>query len=100
MLDYQTVLYSNGYDKQPESHGTIKVLVQTRCEVDIMFRNEWVKKIPQHGDFFTIQKNVFAHKHRLKNKVNYNHFHNILRLFDVLPNCPFTTSETMDNYYL
>ena len=23
-----------------------------------------------------------------------NHFHNILRLFDVLPNVPFTTSET------
>ena len=26
---------------------------------------------------------------------SYNHFHNILRLFDVLPNFPFTTSETM-----
>ena len=25
----------------------------------------------------------------------YNHFHNILRLFDVLPNFPVTTSETM-----
>ena len=24
----------------------------------------------------------------------YNHFHNILRLFDVLPNFPFTPSET------
>ena len=30
----------------------------------------------------------------------YNHFHNILRLFDVLTNFPFTTSETMRNYYL
>ena len=30
----------------------------------------------------------------------YNHFHNILRLFDVLPNFPFTTSETMGDYYL
>ena len=29
-----------------------------------------------------------------------NHFHNILRLFDVLPNFLFTTSETMRNYYL
>ena len=29
-----------------------------------------------------------------------NHFHNSLRLFDVLPNFPFTTSETMDDYYL
>ena len=29
-----------------------------------------------------------------------NHFHNILRLFDVLPNFPLTTSETMRDYYL
>ena len=27
-------------------------------------------------------------------------FHNILRLLDVLPNFPFTTSETMGDYYL
>ena len=37
-----------------------------------------------------ISKNVQA---------THNHFHNILGLFDVLPNFPFTTSETMD-YYL
>ena len=30
----------------------------------------------------------------------FNHFHNILRLFDVLPNFPFTTSETMRDYHL
>ena len=30
----------------------------------------------------------------------YNQFHNILRLLDVLPNIPFTTSETMGDYYL
>ena len=30
----------------------------------------------------------------------YNQFHNILRLFNILPNFAFTTSETMDNYYL
>ena len=29
-----------------------------------------------------------------------NQFYNILRLFDVLPNFPFTTSETMCDYYL
>ena len=32
--------------------------------------------------------------------VFYNHFHNILRHFDVLPNFSFTTSETMRDYYL
>ena len=30
----------------------------------------------------------------------YNQFHNILRLFDVLLNFPFTTSETMCDYSL
>ena len=30
----------------------------------------------------------------------YNHFHNILRLFDVLPTFLSTTSETMRDYYL
>ena len=28
----------------------------------------------------------------------YYHFHNILRLFDVLPNFPFTTSKTKRDY--
>ena len=30
----------------------------------------------------------------------YYHFHNILRLFDVLPNFPFPTSKTIRDYYL
>ena len=29
----------------------------------------------------------------------FNQVHNILRLFDVLPNFPFTTSETMREYW-
>ena len=35
-----------------------------------------------------------------KQNFAYNHFHNILRLFDVLPNFPFTPNETMCDYYL
>ena len=31
---------------------------------------------------------------------NYEHFHNSLRLDDVLPNVPLSTSETMRDYYL
>ena len=30
----------------------------------------------------------------------YNQVHNILRLANVLPNFPFTASETIDDYYL
>ena len=29
-----------------------------------------------------------------------NHFHNILRLLDVLPNVPLTTTEPMHEYLL
>ena len=35
---------------------------------------------------------LFVHTH--------NQFQNILRLYNVLPNFPFTGSETMCNYYL
>ena len=37
----------------------------------------------------------------LKSKENFadNHFHNILRLFHILPNFPFTTSESIRDYY-
>ena len=35
-----------------------------------------------------------------KKKYSYNQFRNILRLFDVLPNFSFTTSETIDDYYM
>ena len=41
-------------------------------------------------------ENLEAFKNVLK---SCNHFHNILRLFDVLPNFPFPTSETMGDYY-
>ena len=34
------------------------------------------------------------------NLYDYNHFPNILRFFDVLPNFLFITGETMCNYYL
>ena len=33
-------------------------------------------------------------------EIFWNHFHNILRLFDVLSNFPFTTNEMMRGYYL
>ena len=38
----------------------------------------------------------------VKPKINdlHNHFHNILRLFDVLSNFAYTPSETMLDYYL
>ena len=46
------------------------------------------------------KKRKFDPGGRRKIGKSYNQFHNILKLFDVLPNFPFTTSETMDDYYL
>ena len=45
---------------------------------------------------------IVAVNRDMKSKRNFahNHFHNILRVFDVLPNLAFTTSETMCDYYL
>ena len=37
---------------------------------------------------------------RQPNESCYNHFQNSLKLFDVLTSFPFTTSETMRDYYL
>ena len=39
---------------------------------------------------------VFHHYYHLYG--SYNDFHNILRLFDILPNFPFTISETKLDY--
>ena len=36
----------------------------------------------------------------VKKKDYYNYFHNILKIFDVLANFLFTTSEMMRDYYL
>ena len=35
----------------------------------------------------------------LKDISSYNHIHNILRLFDDLPNFPYIASKTMCDYY-
>ena len=36
----------------------------------MIFRQEWAKKIRQHGEFSTKQKQVLADKHRNKIKVS------------------------------
>ena len=48
--------------------------------------------------YFLYRNVVF--KLRNNQDLSRNQLHNILRLFDVLPNFPFTTSEKMRDYYL
>ena len=51
-----------------------------------------------------VEKDLMKHHDQIKSffTVNYiyNQLHDILRLFDVLPNFPFTPSEKMGDYYL
>ena len=37
---------------------------------------------------------------KIRELTTFNQFHNILRLFNVLPNFPFTAGEVMGGYYL
>ena len=49
----------------------------------------------------TVLANLAVNKDiKSKRKFVDNYFHNILRLFDILLNFRFTTSETMGDYYL
>ena len=59
--------------------------------------NFWIK-LTQKGYFRTKKMKITIEFYIFK--LIYNHFHNNLRLFDVLPNFPITTSETMCDYYL
>ena len=55
-----------------------------------------IKRIPR----FAIKRIPVNKNKKAKENVADNQFHSILRLFDVLVNFPFTTSETMCGYYL
>ena len=58
-----------------------------------------IKKILSYISQF-LKNLVFNKKQKAKENFADNQIHNILRLFDVLPNFPSTTSETMGDYYL
>ena len=68
--------------------------------------NSTIELVNENGKVKTSRStwNVFAHQNSfflcLSLVITYNQFHNILRLFDVLPNFSFTTSATMGDYYL
>ena len=64
-------------------------LKKSEAAIHMISRQNWLWK------FCNFQRSLLS-----LNLEIYNRFHNILRLFDVLPNFPFTTSEMMDHYYL
>ena len=67
-----------------------------------LFFHEYPRFTEQHVKGVTISLFPFYHSHLLHRHldISCNQFHNILELFDVLPNFPFTTAETMCDYYL
>ena len=71
----------------------------TTFHLKLTILNFW-SKFTQKGYFWSKTDQVNMAIEFCIFELTYNHFHNILRLFNVLPNFPFTTSETMDDYYL
>ena len=67
--------------------------------VDKWSNSELISNRHHYWKFLPLQTPTFCEL-RLNMNWAYNHFHNILRLSDVLPNFPFTKSETMRDYYL
>ena len=61
------------------------------------YKNDLIKI--NNLDFTDIVLNDKSRSMRGTQKVTENAFHSILRLFDVLPNFPFITSETMRDYH-
>ena len=59
----------------------------------LVFGSRWLCSVSITSENFEFRK----YKTYLQSD---NQFHNILSLFDVLPNFPFNTSETMGDYYL
>ena len=63
----------------------------------------WLITVDLHNMNDTIRRVCFRYKvfsFQFTAIKSYDRFHNILRLFDVLKNFPFTTSETLRDYRL
>ena len=66
-----------------------------------LVNNKFYKEFIQNpSGYFFGSASAKPKKEVMEKNLIYNQFHNILRLFDVLPNFPFTTSETIGDYYL
>ena len=53
----------------------------------------------RNKSFYSVEKLLKWLIIKLSLTIFHNHGHNILRLFDVLPNFPFTTGETKRDYW-
>ena len=73
-------------DERSSRRKHVHVFFQENTWVDSQVAVDWVNKT------LNLLQNI------LKKSIYYNHEHNILRLFDTLPNFPFTTSESSRDY--
>ena len=74
-----------------------------KAETQLLYLIIFWPATPESIDFFKFYILImFSMFLWIKKKVkrSYNNLHNILRLFDVLPIFPFTSSEKMDDNYL
>ena len=88
----------NGTDTKITNYALL-LLVKKHCKyfLKIATINSCFNFIGVFSQTFQI---IFSDFTELNHVIDYNHFHNILRLFNDLTNFCFTTSETMRDYYL
>ena len=65
------------------------------CSIYLIVRNKYRPLAKNHSPDIL---SCLYQTEILKDYDRYNHGHNILRAFNVLPNFPFTTSETKPDY--
>ena len=85
-----------GYTKQPKNSFWCHVIDTKGAVLLLLFMNKFVLFLDLSFSFRYLV--VLKLLQNLKNEAACNHFHSILRLFDVLPNFLFTTSEKKRDY--
>ena len=85
-----------GYTKQPKNSFWCHVIDTKGAVLLLLFMNKFVLFLDLSFSFRYLV--VLKLLQNLKNEAACNHFHSILRFFDVLPNFLFTTSEKKRDY--
>ena len=97
------ILYKRFWDgpcKLEECRQACSTLSRHKSKFSHPNKIKWCAVLTLLSNFQSIGKDQQNDKVKKQNLTfYYNHFHNILRLFDVLTNFSFTTSETMRDYY-
>ena len=94
-------LHCSSFQKQIFPGYSLVFCIEVVLRLDLVHskhRNtEWIRRSIKSLPLSQLSRNATLWKIFY---LTYNQFHKFLRLFDVLPNFPFTISETLGDYYL